>query len=64
MADAERTDYHEDILPKKDSVLDMIRVATYIHQIPTALEMVMDAHDKGYENCFGATTCRICSPAC
>jgi len=49
MADAERTDYHDDILPKKDSVLDMIRVATYINQIPTALEMVKDAHDKGYE---------------
>lgn len=49
MADAERTDYHEDILPKKDSVLDMIRVATYINQIPTAIDMVKDAHDKGYE---------------
>ncbi len=49
MADAERTDYHEDILPKKDSVLDMVRVAAYISQIPTALDMVKDAHDKGYE---------------
>jgi 4-hydroxy 2-oxovalerate aldolase len=49
MADAERTDYKEDILPKKDSVVDLIRVATYIHQIPTALDMIKDAHDKGYE---------------
>lgn len=49
MADAERTDYKDDIPPKKDSVIDMIRVATYISQIPTALEMVKDAHDKGYE---------------
>ncbi len=49
MADAERTDYHEDILPKKDSVIDMVRVATYISQIPSALEMIKDAHDKGYE---------------
>jgi 4-hydroxy 2-oxovalerate aldolase len=49
MADAERTDYHTDILPKEQSVLDCIRVATYIHQIPTALDMVKDAHDKGYE---------------
>ena len=40
MADAERCDYHEDILPKKDSVIDMIRVATYINQIPTTLDMV------------------------
>jgi 4-hydroxy 2-oxovalerate aldolase len=49
MADANRTDYHHDILPKDQSVLDMIRVATYIHQIPAALDMVKDAHDKGYE---------------
>lgn len=49
MADAERTDYHEDILPRDRSVFDMVRVATYIHQIPTALDMVKDAHDKGYE---------------
>jgi 4-hydroxy 2-oxovalerate aldolase len=49
MADAERTDYHEDILPKNQSVIDMVRVATYISQIPTALEMVKDAHQKGYE---------------
>jgi 4-hydroxy 2-oxovalerate aldolase len=27
----------------------MIRVATYIHQIPTAIDMVKDAHNKGYE---------------
>jgi 4-hydroxy 2-oxovalerate aldolase len=52
MADAEKTDYHTDILPKDQSVIDMVRVATYIHQIPTALEMVKDAHDKGYETCI------------
>ena len=51
MADAERTDYHTDILPREKSVLDMIRVATYIHQIPTTLDMIKDAHDKGYETC-------------
>ena len=59
MADAERCDYHEDIAPKKDSVIDMVRVATYIHQIPTALDMVKDAHDKGYEtavNLMAAST--------
>ena len=27
----------------------MVRVATYIHQIPTAITMIQDAHDKGYE---------------
>ncbi|MBN1809289.1 MAG: aldolase catalytic domain-containing protein [Planctomycetes bacterium] len=49
MADAERTDYHNDILPKNESVVDAYRIATYIHQIPTALDMIKDAHDKGYE---------------
>src|SRR5512142_2212731 len=49
MADAERTDYHEDILPKDQSVIDLVRVATYLNQIPTALDMIKDAHDKGYE---------------
>ena len=49
MADAEKSDYKEDILPADQSVLDMIRVATYIHQIPLALDMIKDAHDKGYE---------------
>ncbi len=59
MADAERCDYREDILPKKESVIDMIRVATYIHQIPTALDMVKDANGKGYEttvNLMAAST--------
>ena len=54
MADAEKTDYREDILPAQDSVLDVIRVATYVHQIPIAVEMINDAHDKGYE-----TTCNL-----
>ena len=49
MADAEKSDYREDILPKDKSVLSMIRVAAYIHQIPLALDMIKDAHDKGYE---------------
>jgi 4-hydroxy 2-oxovalerate aldolase len=49
MADAERCDYKTDIPPKSESVIDLVRVATYIHQIPTALDMVKDAQDKGYE---------------
>ena len=49
MADAEKSDYHTDILPKDQSVLDVIRVATYIHQIPIAVDMIKDAADKGYE---------------
>ncbi len=49
MADADRTNYKRDILPKSESVIDLIRVACYIHQIPLALDMVKDATDKGYE---------------
>lgn len=59
MADAERCDYKTDIAPKSESVLDVIRVATYVHQLPTALDMVKDAHDKGYEttlNLMAAST--------
>ncbi len=55
MADAGgKTDYHTDILPKKDSVIDVVRVACYIHQIPEAVDMICDAYDKGYE-----VTCNI-----
>lgn len=49
MADVGRTDYKRDILKKEESVIDMIRIATYIHQIPTAIEMIEDAKEKGYE---------------
>jgi len=49
MADVGRTDFRNDILLKKDSVIDMIRVATYINTIPAAIEMIEDAHGKGYE---------------
>jgi len=49
MADAEKSDHEEDILPADESVLDLIRVASYIHQIPVAVDMINDAHEKGYE---------------
>jgi 4-hydroxy 2-oxovalerate aldolase len=49
MADAEKSDYRTDILPKEQSVLDVIRVATYVHQLPVAVDMIKDAYDKGYE---------------
>lgn len=49
MADAGRTDFREDILPRSESAIDMVRVATYIHQLPVAIEMIEDAKEKGYE---------------
>ena len=48
MADIGRTT-KEDIRPKSESIVDMVRVACYIHQIPAALEIIEDAHQKGYE---------------
>lgn len=54
MADVGRCDYKHDIIDKKDSVIDMVRIATYVHQMPTAIEMIEDAKAKGYE-----VTCNI-----
>lgn len=54
MADVGRCNYKRDIKPKSESPIDMIRVACYIHQIPAAIDMIEDFHEKGYE-----TTCNI-----
>lgn len=54
MTDVGRCDYKNDIINKSDSVIDMIRVATYVHQMPAAIEMIEDAKEKGYE-----VTCNI-----
>ena len=49
MADVGRTDYKKDIIPKVDSVIDMIRIATYINTIPAAIEMIHYCAEMGYE---------------
>ncbi len=49
MADVGRCDFHEDILNKSESPIDMIRVATYLDSLPGAVEMIEDAANKGYE---------------
>ncbi len=49
MADAGKSEWRTDILPKEQSVLDVIRVAFYVHQVSEAVDMIRDAHDKGYE---------------
>ena len=54
MADVGRCDYKKDIIDKSESVIDMVRVATYVHQMPAAIEMIEDAKEKGYE-----VTCNI-----
>lgn len=54
MADVGRCDFKTDFLPRSESVIDMVRVACYIHQIPAAIEMIEYFHELGYE-----TTCNI-----
>jgi 4-hydroxy 2-oxovalerate aldolase len=49
MADAEKSDFREQIVPREDSVLDMIRVAFYAHQLPDAIEMINYCDSLGYE---------------
>lgn len=49
MADVEKCDYKRDLLPKDKSVFDLIRIATYIHQIPTAVDMINHITGLGYE---------------
>ena len=49
MADAEKSDWRDQIVPRDQSVLDMIRVAFYAHQVSEAIEMINHAHEMGYE---------------
>jgi hypothetical protein len=46
---AGKTDWRTDIQSKQQSVIDGMRVAYYIHPIPEAVDMITDAHQKGYE---------------
>ena len=54
MADVGRTDFERDIIPKSESLIDMVRVATYVHQMPAAIEIIEYCHEMGYE-----TTCNL-----
>jgi 4-hydroxy 2-oxovalerate aldolase len=50
MADAGgKSDWKTQIVPRSDSVLDMIRVAFYAHQVSEAVEMIEHCHALGYE---------------
>ena len=49
MADVGRCDYKTDILNKNESPIDLIRVATYLNTIPSAIDMIENAAAKGYE---------------
>lgn len=54
MADVGRCNLERDLLPKSESVIDMVRIATYITTMPAAIEMIEYCHSLGYE-----TTCNI-----
>ena len=61
MIDAGKSDWHSDVLPKQNSVLDMLRVAFYVTQVSEAVDMIQDAYQKGYEvsaNLMAATTAK------
>jgi 4-hydroxy 2-oxovalerate aldolase len=49
MADATKSDWKEQVEPADQSVLSMIRVAFYAHQVSEAVEMIQHAHEMGYE---------------
>jgi len=51
MADAGKSDYREQIVPRSESLLDMIRVAFYAHQVSEAVEMIQHCDSLGYETC-------------
>lgn len=53
MADIGRHDKN-DFDERVNSPVDLVRVATYLHQMPDAIDMIEDAAKKGYE-----TTCNI-----
>ena len=50
MADAGgKSDWKHQIVPRSESMLDMIRVAFYAHQVSEAVEMIEHCHELGYE---------------
>ena len=54
MADVGRCDFRKDIHKRSESPIDVVRVATYLNQIPAAVEVIEDCAAKGYE-----VTCNI-----
>ena len=49
MADAGKSDWKSAIGPADESVLGMIRVAFYAHQVAEAVDMIHHASEQGYE---------------
>ncbi len=49
MADAGKCDWRNDIQSREKSVIDLVRVAFYVHQVPEAIDMIKHAKEQGYE---------------
>jgi 4-hydroxy 2-oxovalerate aldolase len=49
MADAGKSDWKTQVVPSDQSVLSMIRVAFYAHQVSEAVEMITHFDELGYE---------------
>lgn len=49
MADVGRCNHIRDFLPKSESPIDLVRVATYINTIPEACDIIEHCHKLGYE---------------
>ena len=64
MADAGgKCDWEHDLLPANESVLDMVRVACYAHQISEAVEMIAHCTELGYETMLNVMAVSVTSEA-
>jgi 4-hydroxy 2-oxovalerate aldolase len=64
MADAGgKSRWQKEILPAKESVLDMIRVACYVRQISEAVEMIEHCDSLGYETTLNIMAVSVASEA-
>jgi 4-hydroxy 2-oxovalerate aldolase len=63
MADAGKSNWQTQIGPCADSVVDMVRVAFYEHQVPEAVEMIHHAHQMGYETMANLMAVSVVSEA-
>ena len=54
LSDVGRVDLKKEVIPKKDSVIDLYRIAAYVHQVPSAIEMIEYCRKMGYE-----TSCNL-----
>ena len=62
MADAGgKSDWRRQIVPCEESVLGLIRVACYVHEVSEAIDMVHHAHSLGYETTLNVMAISVAS---